>query len=183
MLPLSLPLSSSTTGNCWLDGTIPVALRRLRKLRHINLSNNWLNGTLPAWLAELPRLRVLNLGSQFGDNPGREDGATGLVGTIPAELGQLASLRELNLEINALSGELPAQLCGNGAPLQWHCIACLLLCVVTVIMWLVHACHGSRMSCMHTTHLALPSACIHVHTHRLADCQHLWLVSDVCCIG
>lgn len=104
-------------GNCWVSGTLPDGLRRLRNVTLINLSTNWLNGTLPAWLSELIELRVLNLGSNKGGNEGNgtEQLGLGLLGSIPAGIGQLTKLRELNLEANSLSGELPKELCNGGA--------------------------------------------------------------------
>lgn len=112
-----------SVGNCWIDGSIPSSLRRLRKLRFINLSNNWLNGTLPSWIDELQELQVLNFGSQFGENAGSD--SVGLMGTIPKQIGFLRQLQELNLETNALTGTLPSNLCSGGEHvwLQHHLMA------------------------------------------------------------
>eukprot|EP00878_Enallax_costatus_P004317 GHUV01004548.1.p1 GENE.GHUV01004548.1~~GHUV01004548.1.p1 ORF type:complete len:1095 (+),score=312.31 GHUV01004548.1:392-3676(+) len=98
-------------GNCWIEGTIPNTLRQLRNVTFVNLSNNWLNGTLPPWIDDLQGLEVLNLGSQFGQNEGTDQ--VGLLGTIPVQIGRLWGLRELNLEMNALTGTLPPNLCSG----------------------------------------------------------------------
>lgn len=98
-------------GNAWVAGPIPNALRQLRNLTLINLSNNFINGTLPDWLHELEQLETLMLGSMFGHNDGTD--MFGLMGTIPRELGRLKNLRQLNLESNSLTGTLPP-LCHGG---------------------------------------------------------------------
>jgi hypothetical protein len=98
-------------GNAWVAGPIPNALRQLRNLTLINLSNNWINGTLPDWLHELEHLETLMLGSMFGHNEGSD--LVGLQGTIPRDLGRLKKLRKLNLESNSLTGTLPP-LCRGG---------------------------------------------------------------------
>lgn len=134
----------NAAGNCWVSGTIPDTMQRLRNVTLINISNNWLNGTFPTWLANLTELRVLNLGSNQGDNEGSttESGEPmlGLRGTIPPEIGQLTKLRELNLEANSLTGELPRALCSG----EWRsrCGTCFVL--IHPFMWEVT---GSRAAC------------------------------------
>jgi hypothetical protein len=52
-----------------------------------------------------------------GNNPSPWH-SQGLVGSLPASLAQLHQLNVLNLELNSLTGELPAGLCYPGAPLR-----------------------------------------------------------------
>lgn len=73
---------------------------------------------LPPWIDDLQALEVLNLGSQFGENEASEQ--VGLLGTIPVQIGRLLRLRELNLEMNALTGTLPPNLCSGGRRDQDH---------------------------------------------------------------
>ncbi|KAF8059749.1 CSN6 [Scenedesmus sp. PABB004] len=99
--------------NNWISGTLPATLRSLRRLTRLSLGTNPLHGTLPAWLGdELHALEVLSLGACTGPNPGGR--GLGLAGPLPSSLARLANLTVLNLELNALSGALPAELCGGG---------------------------------------------------------------------
>jgi LRR receptor-like serine/threonine-protein kinase FLS2 len=98
-------------GTCWVHGTIPEGIKKMKNLTVFNVGNNWFSGTMPDWLPDLQHMRVLNLGSQFGGNEGTD--RLGIMGTIPARIGELHYLRELVLEANSLTGTLPEALCHN----------------------------------------------------------------------
>lgn len=104
------PIFMSCAANNWLNGTIPAALRSLKRLQTLGLGTNFLSGPIPSWLGELTALQVLNLGANAGDN---EDGSQGLTGTLPEALSQLPQLAVLNVETNALTGSIPEQLCSR----------------------------------------------------------------------
>lgn len=73
-------------------------------------------GSLQALTIWLPAAQVLRLGSQAGYDveAGR---VPGLQGTIPPELGNLQHLKQLSLELNSLTGTLPASLCPENGEL------------------------------------------------------------------
>jgi Leucine-rich repeat (LRR) protein len=99
---------NTRTANNWLNGSIPDALRSLKRLQTLGLGTNFLSGPTPIWLGELKALQTLNLGANAGDNP---DGTQGLTGTLPDALSDLPDLSVLNVETNALVGSIPRQLC------------------------------------------------------------------------
>lgn len=75
-------------------------------------------------------VQVLKLGSQAGYDveAGR---VPGLQGTVPPELGNLPQLRQLSLELNSLTGTLPASLCPEGGE-RLHCCRRWTLCQAVV---------------------------------------------------
>jgi len=81
-----------------LNGSIPVELGSLAKLKKLYLGSNDLSGNIPPELGNLTNLQELRLYSNQ------------LSGNIPAELGNLINLHELNLFVNQLSGSIPIEL-------------------------------------------------------------------------
>jgi DNA-binding SARP family transcriptional activator len=82
-----------------LAGQIPIELRNLPELIHLELQENELTGEIPSWLGQLQNLDWIDLGFNF------------LEGEIPPELGQLSNLRHLRLDGNSnLSGPVPKEL-------------------------------------------------------------------------
>ncbi len=81
-----------------LDGIIPPALGRLRRLEVLRLSGNELTGPIPSSLGQLSMLCELDLGQNR------------LTGRIPPALGQLSNLYLLRLSHNQLSGSIPPEL-------------------------------------------------------------------------
>ncbi|XP_057973187.1 receptor protein kinase CLAVATA1 [Malania oleifera] len=81
------------------SGPLPVEIRRLKKLKHLQLGGNYFSGEIPVAYSELQSLEYLGLN---GNN---------LSGRIPASLSQLSNLRELYLGyFNAYEGGIPAEL-------------------------------------------------------------------------
>lgn len=84
----------------------------------MSLGTNQFSGSVPDWFGDLLALETLNVGANTGVNEQLEaahhqdsNGRKGLTGTIPASLSNLVNLTVLNLELNSLSGALPAGLC------------------------------------------------------------------------
>ena len=79
-----------------LEGTIPVEISELSRLKSLFLGNNVnLTGSIPSELGNLSKLEDLFLTNNS------------LSGVIPSELGSLGSLICLNLSYNELSGKIP----------------------------------------------------------------------------
>jgi hypothetical protein len=87
-----------------LEGGVPVGLRKLTKLKVLNLAKNCLTGSLPSWLfSELPILARVSLQWQTGiayKHPQKR----GFTGMIPSTVGCCPGLALLNLSHNGLSG-------------------------------------------------------------------------------
>ena len=104
--------------NNWIGGRVP-DLSALAELRRLELGTNFLHGALGDWVSGLVHLEVLGLGANSGANPGAEgDDVTGIVGAIPKGIGALTRLVELDLQTNALTGTVPADLCGPDTRLR-----------------------------------------------------------------
>ncbi|XP_048497946.1 protein MALE DISCOVERER 2-like [Beta vulgaris subsp. vulgaris] len=78
-----------------LRGTLAPALKKLRYLRSLMMSNNRLSGSIPKEIGELKLLEVLDLTHN------------NLSGTIPSEIGEMPSLRCMSLCGNGLDGDIP----------------------------------------------------------------------------
>jgi len=83
-----------------LRGTIPVEIRFLYHLQHLDLSTNHIQGSIPEELFDLRHLQRFYL--YHND----------LTGTISPYIGQLKSLQYLHLSHNSLTGTIPSQLGG-----------------------------------------------------------------------
>ena len=117
--------------NNQLTGPIPVWIRSLKFLFHVDMSENNLTGEIPKDLMEMPMLTTENTATELDRrvfllliyrgtsfeyrvatafpkmlNFGRNN----LTRMIPKEIGQLKSLAILNFSSNRLSGEIPLQL-------------------------------------------------------------------------
>ncbi|XP_039117790.1 leucine-rich repeat receptor-like serine/threonine-protein kinase BAM3 [Dioscorea cayenensis subsp. rotundata] len=79
------------------EGGIPVELKNLFNLIHLDLSSCGLRGKIPPEFGDLLKLDTLFL--QFNQ----------LTGVIPPQLGNLSSLRFLDLSNNVLTGEIPRE--------------------------------------------------------------------------
>lgn len=60
----------AAVANAWVGGSIPTALRHMRNLTSITLSNNYYYGTLPSWLGELRQLESISMGTFAGYDEG-----------------------------------------------------------------------------------------------------------------
>ncbi|ESR49811.1 hypothetical protein CICLE_v10030997mg [Citrus x clementina] len=74
---------------------IPLEMRRLRNLVHLDLSDNHLMGHIPPTLCGLSKLKILNL--SFNS----------LVGNIPSNVGHLTQLTTLAIASNQMNGSIP----------------------------------------------------------------------------
>ena len=85
-------------GGNQLNGTVPLNLCFLQKLKVLWLQDNELSGEIPSELGNLRGLKELNLrGNNF-------------TSTIPSDLGRLGNLRIMNLGRNNLTGTIPKEL-------------------------------------------------------------------------
>jgi len=102
-----------------LTGIIP-DLRRLKRLKVLNLSWNGLHGTIPDWLFTLPCLARLSLQSQGEHKVGRDARpalklkgkfkTNRFEGPLPDTVGSCKTLAVLNISRNDLSGPLPVSI-------------------------------------------------------------------------
>jgi len=117
--------------NNQLTGPMPVWIKSLKLLFHVDMSENNLTGEIPKDLMEMPMLTTENTATELDQrvflllvyrgtsfeyrvatafpkmlNFGRNN----FTGVIPKEFGQLKSLAILNFSSNGLSGEIPPQL-------------------------------------------------------------------------
>ncbi|XP_068653696.1 MDIS1-interacting receptor like kinase 2-like [Aristolochia californica] len=105
-----------------IEGSIPVTVAHLTKLRHLGLGYNSLNGSIPPEIGSLSNLEVLELNNNPLEGPippsignltklqRLELTDAGLEFTIPDELGSCTNLTYLALAVNRLSGVLPLSL-------------------------------------------------------------------------
>nr|XP_023914703.1 MDIS1-interacting receptor like kinase 2-like [Quercus suber] len=77
-----------------INGSIPLEIGNMRKLRHLDLHNNNLAGLIPSTIGSLTELVFLN----FSVN--------NLVGSIPPYLGHSTNLRYLDIHSNKINGSI-----------------------------------------------------------------------------
>jgi Leucine-rich repeat (LRR) protein len=107
-----------------LSGTLPQALARLHRLRHLDLSGNHLRGELSPAFGSLRGLRsfLVRGNGLRGEVPLELGAATNLekldlsgnafVGAVPANaFARLTALRLFNISSNAFTGSLPSSVC------------------------------------------------------------------------
>uniref|UniRef100_A0A2N9J0I0 Leucine-rich repeat-containing N-terminal plant-type domain-containing protein n=1 Tax=Fagus sylvatica TaxID=28930 RepID=A0A2N9J0I0_FAGSY len=90
---VSLNLSSNG-----FQGPIPIHLRNMTSLRHLDLSHNDFNSSIPNWLYNFSHLEFLNLRMNQ------------LQGTISSAIGNLTSAISIDLTSNELGGKVPRSL-------------------------------------------------------------------------
>ncbi|KAL6651512.1 hypothetical protein ACP70R_010437 [Stipagrostis hirtigluma subsp. patula] len=109
---------------CNIYGTLQsTALRNLKNLREVDLSDNQLSGSIPASLSELSHLEYLDLSGNILQNMTafrnlknlRKVHLSGnqLRGSIPASLFELPRLEHLDLSGNLLQGHIPMSSSSN----------------------------------------------------------------------
>lgn len=82
-----------------LSGQLPIELRSLIQLEHLDLSSNRLSNSISGSLGNLVKLHYLNLSNnQFS-------------GEIPMKLGKFIHLSDVDLSHNFLEEEIPSQIC------------------------------------------------------------------------
>uniref|UniRef100_A0A2N9J8H1 Leucine-rich repeat-containing N-terminal plant-type domain-containing protein n=1 Tax=Fagus sylvatica TaxID=28930 RepID=A0A2N9J8H1_FAGSY len=80
------------------QGPIPIHLRNMTSLRHLDLSHNDFNSSIPNWLYNFSHLEFLNLRMNQ------------LQGTISSAIGNLTSAISIDLTSNELGGKVPRSL-------------------------------------------------------------------------
>uniref|UniRef100_A0A2N9EUU9 Leucine-rich repeat-containing N-terminal plant-type domain-containing protein n=1 Tax=Fagus sylvatica TaxID=28930 RepID=A0A2N9EUU9_FAGSY len=80
------------------QGPIPIHLRNMTSLRHLDLSHNDFNSSIPNWLYNFSHLEFLNLR------------VNQLQGTISSAIGNLTSAISIDLTSNELGGKVPRSL-------------------------------------------------------------------------
>ncbi|WCJ41936.1 Leucine-rich repeat protein kinase family protein [Euphorbia peplus] len=105
--------------NNHFQGSLPIGLANLRRLRLLDLGSNLFDGIIPTWIGFLIQLQYLDLSSNnFGGgvpvslcNLSKLHhlyvGMNNLEGQIPDAIGNLQSLKFLSLSNNKLSGAVP----------------------------------------------------------------------------
>jgi Leucine-rich repeat (LRR) protein len=98
-------LVSLNLSNNGFQGPIPIHLRNMTSLRHLDLSHNDFNSSIPNWLYNFNHLEFLNLR------------VNQLQGTISSAIGNLTSAISIDLTSNKLGGKVPRSL-GNVCSLK-----------------------------------------------------------------
>ncbi|KAL3907099.1 MAG: hypothetical protein SGARI_003704, partial [Bacillariaceae sp.] len=87
-------------------GSIPLEIRLLKNLTHLDLSNNYLDGKIPEEVYYLTNLEKLYLFKNF------------FTGTISTRIGDLDKITHFHLSHNELSGSIPTELKSDNAGIR-----------------------------------------------------------------